>query len=100
MNKKFKKAPEFKKYLAKQLKNRRFRENYETYGKKLEVAYSILQLRKQAGLSQAQLAEKIGTKQNNVARIETGQQNLTTDTLQKIAAAFQRDLKIDFVETR
>ena len=54
--------------------------------------------RTKAKMSQLELAKKIGTKQSNIARMESGQQNFTTDTLQKIASAFNRDLKIDFVK--
>jgi len=55
-------------------------------------------LRKREGLSQAELARKIGTKQTNIARLESGQQNFTIDTLQKLAKALRRNLKIDFVK--
>lgn len=96
--KKNKKALDFEKDLQKELKNPKFKKYYDYYGKQLEIAYAILQLRKKQGLSQAQLAKKIGTKQSNVARMEAGQQNFTTDTLQKIAAAFNSDLKIQFVK--
>jgi len=30
--------------------------------------------------------------------MESGRQNFTTDTLQKIASTFKRDLRIEFVE--
>jgi len=96
--KKIQKAVDFQEYLAKKLKNPKFKRYYEEYGKQLEIAYQILLLRKQKGISQAELAKKIGTKQSNVARMETGQQNFTTDTLQKIASVFKRNLKIEFVK--
>jgi len=99
MNKrKTQKAVDFQDYLAEKLKNPRFRKYYDEYGKQLEIAYQILQLRRQKRMSQAELARKIGTKQSNIARMEAGQQNFTTDTLQKIAAVFKRDLKIEFVK--
>jgi ribosome-binding protein aMBF1 (putative translation factor) len=92
------KALDFQDYLAKELKNPEFRKYYNEYGKQLEIAYQILQLRKKQGISQAELAEKIGTTQSNVARMEAGQQNFTTDTLQRIASALKRDLKVEFVK--
>ncbi len=95
--KKIEKVVDFQEYLNEKLKNPTFKRCYEEHGKRLEVAYRILQLRKQKKLSQAELAKKIGTKQTDVARIESGQQNLTTDTLQRIASALNRELKIDFV---
>lgn len=96
MDKKTHKALDFQEYLNRRLKDRQFKKYYEEYGKQLEIAYQILQLRKQKGISQAELARKLGTKQSNIARMETGQQNFTTDTLQKIASIFKRKLKIQF----
>jgi len=93
-----KKAVDFQEYLAEKLKNPKIKKYYDEYGKQLEIAYQILKLRKQKGISQAELAKKIGTKQSDVARMESGQQNFTTDTLQKIASAFKRDLKIEFIK--
>ena len=99
MNKrKTQKAADFQDYLTEKLKSPRFRKYYDEYGKQLEIAYQILKLRKQKRMSQAELARKIGTRQSNIARMEAGQQNFTTDTLQKIATVFKRDLKIEFVK--
>jgi len=95
---KTKKAVDFQAYLAERLKNPKFRKYYNEYGKQLEIAYQILQLRRQKKISQAELARKLGTTQSNIARMEAGQQNFTTDTLQKIASIFSRKLKIDFVK--
>lgn len=97
MNRKAQKALDFQEYLAERLKDRRFRKYYEEYGKQLEIAYQILKLRKKQGLSQMQLAKKLGTSQSNIARMESGQQNFTTDTLQKVASVLKRELKIQFV---
>ncbi len=88
--------PSFERYLAQQLKDSKFRKYYEEEGRKLEIAYQILQLRKKKRMSQAVLARKIGTKQSNIARMESGQQNFTIDILQKIARAFNQELKISF----
>jgi len=95
-NKKYK-AVDFQKYLAEQLKDRNVKKYYDEYGKQLEIAYKISVLRKKEGISQSELADKIGTTQSNVARMEAGQQNFTTDTLQKIASALRRDLRVEFV---
>lgn len=92
-----KKAIDFQEYLQERLKDPEFKKHYNEYGKQLEIAYQILRLRKQRRMSQMELAKRIGTKQSNVARLEAGQQNFTTETLQKIALVFGRDLKIEFV---
>ena len=56
--KKIQKAVDFQEYLLRQLSNPRFRKQYDEYGKQLEIAYQILQLRKQKGMSQSELAKK------------------------------------------
>lgn len=48
----------------------------------------IAELRKEAGLSQAELAERVGTRQNAIARLEKGAFNPGFETLQKIAEVF------------
>lgn len=101
MNNKIKKnqtAVDFNDYLGKQLKSPRIKENYDEYGKQLEIAYQILQLRKKRKMSQSQLAKKLKTKQSNIARMEAGQQNFTTETLQRIANIFNHKLKVEFVK--
>ena len=51
------------------------------------VAERIAELRKQAGLTQQQVAERAGMQPSNYQRIEYGGQNLTIETLVKIAQA-------------
>jgi transcriptional regulator with XRE-family HTH domain len=77
-----------------QLKDKEVKRHYDACDKQLRVAYRILELRKKAGISQVELAEKIGTTQGNVARMESGRQNFTLQTLEKIAGTFRKDLRI------
>lgn len=88
--------PSFGHYLEKEMKKKSFREGYEEESRKLQIAYQILLLRKKRKMSQAALARKIGTKQSNIARMESGQQNFSVDTLQKIARVFGRNLEVSF----
>ena len=87
----------FSAYLNNQLKDPALKKHYREAEKQLEIAYKILQLRKESGISQLDLAKKLGTTQSNIARLEAGRQNFTTETLQKIATIFKRSLKIEFV---
>lgn len=64
---------DFQEYLSEQLKNATAKRHYDEYGKQLEIAYEILQLRKKEKMSQAELAKKIGTSQSNIARMEAGE---------------------------
>jgi transcriptional regulator with XRE-family HTH domain len=52
-----------------------------------EVGHRVAALRKKLGMTQAELAEKLGSSYQNVARIERGEQNLTIRTMVKLAAA-------------
>ncbi|MDP2683729.1 MAG: helix-turn-helix transcriptional regulator [bacterium] len=96
--KKINKALDFQDILSQKLKDPEFKNSYDEYGKQLEIAYKILELRKKRKMSQKELAEKIGTTQSNIARMESGQQNFTTNTLSKIAIVFKCDLQVNFVK--
>ncbi len=100
MNNKHKKIiyPSFEQYLARQMRNKTFKGAYEKESQRLRIAYQMAKLRKQKKLSQKELARRLDTTQSVVARMEAGQQNFTTDTLQKIALAFRRNLKVEFVK--
>lgn len=62
------------------------------------IAYQIRTIREQKSLSQAQLADILGTKQSVIARIENSNDSApSVHTLIKIAAAFDCGLIIKFV---
>ena len=88
---------DFESDLKRKLTNKQFKKYFDEYGKQLEVAYLIMQKRKQAKISQKELAQKIGTTQSNVARMEAGNQNLSMITLEKIAEALKSELKVSFL---
>ena len=94
MNRKKTKALDFDSHLKEELKNPEFKRLFDEYGRQLEISYQILQLRKKRGLSQSELAKKIGTKQSNIARMESGAQNFSIGLLDKIAVALDVDLKV------
>ena len=96
MNKKIEKALDFDDVLKEDLKDPEFKKWFDYYGKQLEVSLAILRLRKKNNMTQAQMAQKLGTSQSNVARLEKGQQNFTVEFLDKIAGVFNKELKIDF----
>lgn len=63
----------------------------------LEPAYQIARLRIEAGLTQAQLAELVGTKQPSIARLERGQTQPSVEFLSRIATALGMRLEMRFV---
>ncbi len=52
----------------------------------------IARLREDRGLTQAALARKVGTTQSVIARIEKGEQNLSTKTLARISSALDHEI--------
>lgn len=56
------------------------------------IGLLIRDLREERGLSQSAFARKLHTAQSAIARIENGEQNLSTATLSKISAALDRDI--------
>ncbi|GAB4017104.1 helix-turn-helix domain-containing protein [Spirosoma koreense] len=62
-------------------------------GAKERVGQLIRESRKAKGLTQKELAEKLGVGEPTVTNYESGKQNLTVDTLQKIAVALGVNMK-------
>jgi transcriptional regulator with XRE-family HTH domain len=60
------------------------------------VNISIRQIRESAGISQAELARRLGVTQPNVARWESGTEKIRVDTLQRIADALGLSLAVIF----
>ncbi len=66
-------------------------ENEFTY----EVSRQLIALRLKRGMTQKDVAQKAGTTQSVIARIENGEQNISIKTLSKLAAALKADIKIE-----
>jgi transcriptional regulator with XRE-family HTH domain len=60
----------------------------------LDLADMVLAQRLARGWSQADLAERVGTKQANISRLESGLANPSVRFLQKLAAALEARLTI------
>ncbi|MGH6905236.1 MAG: helix-turn-helix domain-containing protein [Geminicoccaceae bacterium] len=73
-----------------------YREEYERLGPEFELARTLIAARAGAGLTQAELAERMGTTQSVIARLESGRTQPTTATLHRLALATGTRLKIAF----
>lgn len=59
---------------------------YEGYmNLKIKLGKRIKELRKKSGYSQEKLAEKLGIAQNTLSKIETGENFLTSETLENLS---------------
>src|SRR6478736_6777861 len=63
-----------------------------TEGYKGRIGNLIRDARTHRGLTQAQLAERLGTSQSAINRIEKGQQNLTLETIARISDAVDSEI--------
>ena len=64
---------------------------------KLEPGYQIARLRILRGLTQAQLADLVGTRQPSIARLENGSSQPSISFLQKVAAALDASVEVKLV---
>jgi len=60
-----------------------------------KIVSSLTAARMEAGLSQQELANRIGTHKPNISRIESGQQNISLDTMLKIASALNKEISFE-----
>jgi len=63
----------------------------------LMAAMELRNLRKKLKLSQEDLARKMKVKREFIARLESGKQNVTLETLYRIAKATGKKFEFDFV---
>jgi DNA-binding XRE family transcriptional regulator len=88
----------FQSRLREDIKDPEFKTHYQEERQALKLAIKIAKLRDQKGLSQQELAKLMGTSQQAISRIESGEyEGFTLKTLEKIAEATGMRVKIDFV---
>ena len=73
-----------------------FRRSYDELGPELALARALIEARLAAGLTQEEVARRMGTSQPVVARLESGHKP-SLKTLERYAAAVGARLKIEIV---
>ena len=73
-----------------------YRQEYEALEEEYALKTALIRVRANAGLTQEQLAERMGTKQEVVARWEGGRTMPSTRTLARLAKATGTILQINF----
>ena len=74
-----------------------FVEAYGALDEEFAFASEVIAARARAGLSQAQLAERMKTSQSAIARLESGRSRPSVRTLEKLAAATGAKLRISLI---
>jgi ribosome-binding protein aMBF1 (putative translation factor) len=73
-----------------------FQRDFDGLAEEFELAAALIKARTEAGLTQDQLAARMGTTQSVIARMEGGKSRPSTTTLQKLAAATGTRLRVSF----
>jgi ribosome-binding protein aMBF1 (putative translation factor) len=77
-----------------------FDEVYDATRLAIEVGERVRDAREAAGLTQRELASRMGTSQAAVARLEAGGTGATLTTLQKVASALGLVVSVDLAAAR
>jgi transcriptional regulator with XRE-family HTH domain len=78
------------------LKEPKYRKAYEALEEEFVLASAVIDVRNRAGLTQEELARKMGTTQPVVARLESGRSRPSMRTLERLADATGSRLLISF----
>ncbi len=84
---------DFKKEL---LKDPKVRKEYERLQPEYAVISAMIEARIKKGITQEELAKKLGTKQSVISRLESGRANPSILFLKKLASALNLSFQIKF----
>ena len=76
------------------MKDPEFKKAYDDLGPEFALIEKIIELRINHGLTYAQLAKRIGTKQSAISRFENGSSNPSLAFLRKLAKGLDVKLKV------
>lgn len=76
------------------LKDKKVQTAYKALGPEFEIITSLIKHRLEKGFTQKELAQRIGTKQSAIARLESGNYNPSLDFLKKVTHALDAQLRI------
>jgi transcriptional regulator with XRE-family HTH domain len=87
---------DWKEHKKQLLKNPEFRKEYEALEPEYKLASALIRLRLAKGLTQEQLANILNTKQESIARLESGGSLPSLSTVRKVAEALDAEVEINF----
>ncbi len=85
----------WKEHKKRLLKDPEFRKEYEALEPEYKLASALIRLRLAKGLTQEQLAKLLNTKQESIARLESGGSLPSLSTVKKVADALDAELEIN-----
>ena len=84
----------WKEHKKRLLKDPEFAGEYEALAPEYKLASSLIRLRLAKGLTQEQLAKRLNTKQESIARLESGVSLPSLSTMMRVADALDAELEI------
>jgi len=89
------KKTNFDRYLAEQMEDPAFASRFKQAGEAWDVALQLAALREQAGLSQAELARKLKTTQQQISRLESpAYEGHSLSMLRRVAKALHARVRV------
>ena len=90
---------DFSQFKEKALENPEVKEEYENLKQKYELKTKLISLRKMAGLTQEELANKLHTQKSNISRLENVNSKISPrlSTIEEYAKAMGYNLEINFI---
>jgi len=82
------------------LKNPKIKAEYERLQPEFALINEVLRVRSEKGITQKDLAERVGTKQSVISRLEAGRANPSVAFLKKLAQALNSHLEIRFIQPK
>jgi HTH-type transcriptional regulator / antitoxin HipB len=76
-----------------------FAKNFESGYEKFKIGVMLRIAREDAGMTQEELAEKLGSKKTAISRIENHAEDIKLSTLEKYASAFGKTLKLRLIDS-
>jgi ribosome-binding protein aMBF1 (putative translation factor) len=95
INKKTKKYNTLNRLHSKWMKSKAYKKAYDDLGFEFSVIEAVMSARLKKGISQKELAKRVGTKQSSIARFESGSYNPTLSFVQKLANAVGTKIKVE-----
>jgi len=76
-----------------------FAKDFDSGYEKFRIGAMLRLAREDAGMTQEELARKLGTKKTAISRIENHSEDIRLSTLEKYASAFGKTLKLRLVDS-
>ncbi|MDD3410814.1 MAG: helix-turn-helix transcriptional regulator [Eubacteriales bacterium] len=85
---------DLERYLSEQMKDPEFAAEYDALEAQYAFAQQVIAARIEAGLTQAELARRVGASQANISKLEHGTLNPSFDMARRVAAGLGKRLDV------